>query len=261
MVKLIVSDIDGTLIPYGKTTFSPRLMPLIEKLLDKGILFCPASGRQLHSLQQLFEPLSSRLPMLCENGAEIFGPEEEGGKRPILSQLFLPRQEALMIAEDILRIPDCSLFITETTVGYGTDPALTREVHNYTGDESRVIAAPQDVTGDIVKVSAWATGDKRAVFHQLSSLWGHRYKPVFSGGGWVDVTASDKGKGLDVLCKAYGIDRSETAAFGDNYNDLPMLQKAGKAYLMEGADHALKALIPNHCADVCDVLEEILRSV
>lgn len=36
MVKLIVSDIDGTLLPYGQTALSPTLFPVIRELKERG---------------------------------------------------------------------------------------------------------------------------------------------------------------------------------------------------------------------------------
>ena len=51
MVKLIVSDIDGTLLPYGQINLRPSLFQVIEQLRERGVILCPASGRQYHSLQ------------------------------------------------------------------------------------------------------------------------------------------------------------------------------------------------------------------
>ena len=45
MIKLIVSDIDGTLLPYGKTELDAELFSLIRRLRERGVIFCPASGR------------------------------------------------------------------------------------------------------------------------------------------------------------------------------------------------------------------------
>ena len=42
MIKLIVSDIDGTLIPYGQKDLPSDLFPLIRRLHRAGVLFCPA---------------------------------------------------------------------------------------------------------------------------------------------------------------------------------------------------------------------------
>ena len=40
-----------------------------------------------------------------------------------------------------------------------------------------------------------------------------------------------------------------------------MLEAAGTAYLMEGADPALKARFPRHCKNVLAILEEILKEL
>ena len=56
MIKLIVSDIDGTLLPYGQSELDIELFELIRRLRSAGVTFCPASGRQYHSLRALFRP-------------------------------------------------------------------------------------------------------------------------------------------------------------------------------------------------------------
>ena len=60
MIRLIASDIDGTLLPYDETVMPQRLFPLIRRLRERNILFCPASGRQYHSMRTLFAPWRTR---------------------------------------------------------------------------------------------------------------------------------------------------------------------------------------------------------
>ena len=55
MIRLIVSDIDGTLIDSTEGSVSPRIFEQIERLSGEGIVFTPASGRQYRSLRRLFE--------------------------------------------------------------------------------------------------------------------------------------------------------------------------------------------------------------
>ena len=45
-IKLICSDIDGTLLQYGKKELEDEIFEQIRELHRRGILFCPASGRQ-----------------------------------------------------------------------------------------------------------------------------------------------------------------------------------------------------------------------
>ena len=46
MIKMVCSDLDGTLLQYGKKLIEGEIFDEIRALHDRGILFCPASGRQ-----------------------------------------------------------------------------------------------------------------------------------------------------------------------------------------------------------------------
>ena len=46
MIKLIASDIDGTLVHDGTHELNPELCDVILQLKEKGIQFAAASGRQ-----------------------------------------------------------------------------------------------------------------------------------------------------------------------------------------------------------------------
>ena len=61
---------------------------------------------------------------------------------------------------------------------------------------------------------------------------------------------ADKGTGLRSLCQVLGVDLSEVMAFGDNDNDLPMLELAGRPYVMEKASPKLKERFSCRCASV-----------
>ena len=46
MIKLVASDLDGTLLLNGAQSLPEELFPLIKELKELGILFVAASGRQ-----------------------------------------------------------------------------------------------------------------------------------------------------------------------------------------------------------------------
>ena len=64
MVKLIASDLDGTILRKGAQSVEPSTIKAIEQLVNKGMYFAPASGRQIVSLKRLFEPVSDKLVYL-----------------------------------------------------------------------------------------------------------------------------------------------------------------------------------------------------
>ena len=71
-VRLIASDLDGTLLLNGAQTLRPETCGLIEQLMARGIVFVAASGRQLANLRRLFAPIADKIGFLCENGGSAY---------------------------------------------------------------------------------------------------------------------------------------------------------------------------------------------
>ena len=58
MIKLIASDIDGTLVKDGTLAIDREYMEVIGRLIDKGIVFVACSGRVAEtSFRDFFLPL------------------------------------------------------------------------------------------------------------------------------------------------------------------------------------------------------------
>ena len=103
MIKLVVSDIDGTLLPYRAQEIPGEIFREIRRLTERGILFCPTSGRQYTSLRRLFAPVADSLYYICENGTILFGPGNPG---PILGKWEMERETALALSREILDLPE-----------------------------------------------------------------------------------------------------------------------------------------------------------
>ena len=71
MIKLVVSDIDGTLLEDGGHELNPELFEVILKLREKGMQFAAASGRQWASIEQVFDPIKEKIFYLSDNGAYV----------------------------------------------------------------------------------------------------------------------------------------------------------------------------------------------
>ena len=259
MLKLIASDIDGTLIPYGGTGISRELFALIPRLKEKGVLFCAASGRQLHSLRKLFAPVAEELIFLCENGAAVYGAGPEG-QCPLLCKTPMPRTEAEALSRDIMALEDCEVMISGANTSY-LAPRHTWFPHlleERTGNRIALVRDPSQVPEDILKVSVYCPQGPKAAKTALEGQWSRQFRMAVAGPDWLDFTLADKGRGLSELCGTLQIRPEEVAAFGDNYNDVPMLEWAGTGYLMDTAAAELKARFPLQCRSVEAVLERLL---
>lgn len=259
MVKLIASDIDGTLMRYGETSLPPALFDLIRRLRAAGVLFCPASGRQYHSLRQLFAPVADEVCFLCENGAVVFGPGTEA-EAPVLSKTPMPREEALALVRDISALPKSYALISGQNISYlwNWPEELARDLRDWTGNLTRPAEQAGDIPEDIIKVSACCPSPA-AAGEALGPRWGGPFHMAEAGPIWLDFTLSDKGTGLRGLCRSLGVEPAEAMAFGDNWNDVPMLETAGMPWLMRSAAPALRERFPRQCGSVLEVLESVLR--
>ena len=69
-IRLIACDLDGTLLD-DDSAIHDDFWPLIETLHARGIVFCPASGRQYYSLLERFAPIADELIFIAENGCYV----------------------------------------------------------------------------------------------------------------------------------------------------------------------------------------------
>ena len=79
MIRLIASDIDGTLLQRGATEIPQEVFEAIRELKQRGIYFCAASGRRYDSLRELFAPV-------IESFAKLF--KEEANVRLIMNHML-----------------------------------------------------------------------------------------------------------------------------------------------------------------------------
>ena len=172
MIKLIVSDIDGTLLPYGKTELDAELFSLIRRLRERGVIFCPASGRQYHSLRALFAPVCDELTYLCENGAILYGPGPEDSA-PVLGKTVMERSMALELIHDIAALPGGRPLISgaNTTYVLAGDPEFEEYMRTNKGNNVGVLARPEDMPEDVIKLAAYCPEGTSPTRHALGPEW------------------------------------------------------------------------------------------
>lgn len=255
MIRLIASDIDGTLLQNGSTEISEEFFRQAERLIRSGICLCAASGRQYSSLRRLFAPLADRLYYICENGAVVMGP----GREPkLLSRTVVDRGAALRLCRDILAVPDCELLISGVNTSYLVPKTAeyVDHIRYFVGNNTEILTAPEEMPEDFVKISAWLRAGAEKLVPLLVPAWGSVFHAAVAGQCWLDFTIADKSDGIRALETALGITPAEIMAFGDNYNDVPMLDAVGAPYIMDSAAEELRARYPR-CRRPEDILARL----
>jgi len=112
MIKLIVSDIDGTLLEDGGNAVNPELFDVILQLRKQGIQFAAASGRQWASIEQVFKPIDEKIFYLSDNGAYI------GCHGRNLFLNTVDRQVVMDMVEDVRKRTDLEVMVSGPDVVY-----------------------------------------------------------------------------------------------------------------------------------------------
>lgn len=253
-IKMICSDLDGTLLQYGRKTLEPEVFVLIEALADRDILFCPASGRQYTSLRALFAPVADRCAFLCENGGVLYKDEACIGKTP------MPRALAEEIARDMWERSEGQgeVMLSGQNCAYLMERGLGMlDRVRFIGNNYRMIRDPAEVPEEIVKVSVYLHEGVGAYVDRFVPRW-QQANCAVAGPYWIDTTLANKGTGVQALCGALGIDPAQVMAFGDNYNDTAMLDLVGLPYIMDGAAAELRERYTRHTPRPEDILRRVL---
>ena len=116
MIKLIASDVDGTLVKDGTLMINPEYMNVINTLVDKGIIFVVCSGRQFVSERKLFAPIADKLYYISDGGTVVRTPDKILKTFPMDEELW---KGMCRMVRDTL--PSCDYFVGTPDYGYAED--------------------------------------------------------------------------------------------------------------------------------------------
>ena len=253
MIKFIASDLDGTLLLNGAQEVDRSFFDVIDKISYKKCIFAPASGRQMVSLQRLFAPVADELLYIAENGALVKYKDETIAKTPI------DRKLAMDIIEDVINMPNCEVLVSGEKTAYikpKSDEYRYRmtKVINY---HTTLVDDFSQIDEDILKVAVCDLSGIVNSKDYFMSKWKDLSAVTVSGDLYIDFMDKTVNKGMAVkqVQQYFGITKDECMAFGDNFNDIEMLDEVTYSYAMEKAVSEVKA----HANYITANVEKILR--
>lgn len=238
MIKLIVSDIDGTLLRDGGNELNPELFDVILKLRKQGMQFAAATGRQWVSIERVFDPVKEKIFYLSDNGAYV----GLHGRN-----LYLNTVDSQLILEMTREIRELGLtpMISGPDVVYLDE--RDQEVSDWmvNGYKYRVeqVKDLMQVQGPFIKVSAYCPSNVDSITKDLRAKYQDRLKIAISGDMWMDCMALgvNKGEAVKLLQESLGISPKETMVFGDQMNDIEMMGQAYYSFAVGNARPEVKA--------------------
>ena len=239
MIRMIVSDLDGTLLA-GKSNLPEKNIEALKRAMDSGVKVVIASGRMIEATVLIAEKIGVNAPMVLLNGAMVYDMESDR----ILSGTVIPYETAHQL---LIEMEARGAYV-QAFPGRGFYVEKANEWTAYYTDKVKVectetgIPLSQWLKTDVYKLLCLGPKDETdALARDLSVLFPD-ISFVKSGDTHLEIIMKgvDKASGLRSISEITGIGGDEMMAFGDEENDLPILKYAKYGYAMENCAECVR---------------------
>ena len=273
-LRLAAVDMDGTLLDDDKN-FPPGMDELLDQMDARGVTFAPASGRQVWTLIDMF-PGRPGMTVIGENGGIVMRDGVEVSSHPVDTPTV---REVIRLVRDATSGPDgidgglvmCGkqfAYVERTDEGFveGVMPYYHRTKR--VEDQNAIIDAIEagQIDDAIVKLAVYVIGPVEPLAQATLANFADTHQYAISGANWADlqIRGVDKGSAVRDLQRFLGVERAQTAVFGDAGNDLSMMGVADLSFAMANASQdvieAARFVAPsNNEAGVAQVLRSLLK--
>ena len=235
-IKLVATDMDGTFLDENHQFDQALFLKVLKKFQEKGIYFAAASGRALLSLKTIFKEVQDQIIFIAENGSVVeFHGEDvyEATMSPDFYQAtFTKLQESPYFDKNkCLLTGKRGSYVLKTV-----DPDYLAASQNY-NENIQMVSDFSEIDDLVFKMTTNFDQEVLAEGEAWVTLNVEGVKAMTTGYESIDIVLDyvDKGVAIQALMDQLGISRDQVLAFGDNLNDLHMMQVVGHPIAPENA--------------------------
>jgi len=234
-IRLLLSDVDGTLVPSSKMP-TDATIDAIERLRDAGIIFAITSARPPLGLTMFIEPLALDTPLGALNGGLIVDLDLR-----VLRQRPIDQPIATSVIDHLLA-NRLSVWVYRGEEWFVLDrhgPYVEHEAI-VTDLEPIVVSSFRDVSDHVIKIVG-VSGDPFAVTAAATTVareFDGSVVATRSQSYYLDVThpLATKGSVVEFLSERYDVPTDSIATIGDMQNDVSMFRASGLSVAMGNAN-------------------------
>ena len=271
MIRLVVVDLDGTLLDEKGEVDRPRLSNILDQLDQRGIDFVVATGNDFFRTRLLLGNLVDRMDLILVNGAKFY---QKGQLRkthfwsPDLVAKALNYFSGQETVVHLVVVTSEGSFVQKGTSFPLVEKVMTKErAQDFYRQLHYVSSLKQTKLPPVLKMGL-SVPEKSAKerTEQINQDFLKELRAVTSGHGGIDLLefGIHKAWGLGQLLEEKEIAPEQVMAFGDSENDLEMLRLSGESYAMANGEARLKVVAKHRAprnseAGVYRVLEDFLQ--
>ncbi len=242
MIKLVLSDMDNTLIPFGRERVSERTIDAIHACQEQGVDFGPTTGRDRAELASFFGGDRS-----CYNTAVAVNGQKVYYLRSLVFERNLDEEPLRRVERIVKGTPGC-VFVTYRADGLGDWVGISREEMGAMYDRSFISGGmwhEELPVYPVAKAGIICMGDQEELEALQAKL--RDACPEFDFPNtvvhWMDVSIKgwSKVEGIVQLMRTLRLSKDEVCVFGDADNDLTMLSYVTHSCAVANANENAKA--------------------
>ncbi len=253
--KVAALDVDGTLVDETNA-LSPAVRDAVLALADAGVAIVVATGRAMPGTMEVVDRLGLQDgTAVTSNGAIVisYHPVE------VLHSVTFDASEA--VRRVLERIPDALVAVEEIGVGYRVNqPFPEGEVSGQITVEHVDSLVAEPVTRVVIRAPEHDAKEFAEVVEGLGLTETNYYIGFTS---WLDLAPQgvSKASGLELVCAKLDVAQADVLAVGDGFNDVEMLQWAGRGVAMGQAPKHVQAAADAVTGTVADdgLADELAR--
>lgn len=242
-IKLFVSDVDGTLVDKAKTV-TPATVDAVARLKAAGIGFTIISARPRSGMMPIAKLLGIDEPMGAFNGGIVFKRDGTVIEHHMIDEDVV--RGAMAIVGDTPEDSGVDIWVFANDIWYAsTDRGGHVDSERKASAQDPVVVDGFDALLDKADKITFVSDDEallRDLHAKVAAKYDGRATIVQSQTYYLDITplAGNKGSGIEELSDAFGVPLTQTAAIGDQANDIAMLKRAKLAIAMGNAPQAVR---------------------
>lgn len=253
MIKLVLSDMDNTLIPFGRERVSQRTIDAIHACQEQGVDFGPATGRDRAELAGFFGgDRSCYNTAVCVNGQKVYY------LRSLVFERSLDAEPLRAAARRVQSEPGCA-FVTYRSDGLGDWVGISQEEMGSMYDRAFMAGGmyhDELPAYPVAKAGIICMNGQDAIDRLQAELEGEFPEFTFANTvvNWMDVSIRgwSKVEGVKELIRTLNLSLNEVCVFGDADNDLTMLEYIPNSCAMANANDNAKAAARWHVGTSAD---------
>lgn len=241
MIKLIISDLDGTFLnehgDYDRELFAR----VYQKMVQHDVHFVACTGKQCERVEELFGDYSNKIWIVGDSATAI----KYNGK--FIYRSFLRNDLGQRIIKTLQQTAINHVIIACTAKGAVLQSDVAESLKQKMRQSYANILEVDDltsITDDFVKITVYDENEQCPQIRTHLTPFDNDAYIVVSEAAWIDITEYNvhKGNTIKKLQQLLDVSYQQTMAFGDGYNDIELIEQAQYSFAMRNAFDDTKAV-------------------